>query len=477
MLETEKNIQIQKDIIEILNDQTTIISTKTLKELLGYSSPNTILAVCKDLQEILKNLYPDGSVLLTINHNGVELIRNFVSLEELYQKFNQSELLFEIFAAVFFNEEVLVADFCQIHGVSESTLARKIRLINDGIKDYDLRIIFSSRMRLKGNEVKRRLLFYTFLNAFSSQAADQLSGGEISRCIPLARKVARYIDLDLPEEKTIYLSFMLYIINQAIQRGDPVVFLHTEKMLLGHFAMPPLPDFLSVWSGDDWRFFLISLYCSELFDFSLCLKKPVEHIEELKRDWLSAFFQYFPLKCNEQPAFDLNAFFYKQTISNDFLRLNDPLFHFLSPFNKRNTLFGDPFYQERFLQFWETFSAQHPSWRTDHMQFLSFFLCNYFCPFSCYKPRVVLSLSSSFNHLAEGFLKSILENYFQNKFELRFAADLEKSDLFIYASSLNEESRSAGERALLVHFPINEKDLQLLDDAFTVICQKKYKIE
>ena len=310
MLETEKNIQIQKDIIEILNDQTTIISTKTLKELLGYSSPNTILVVCKDLQEILKNLYPDGSVLLTINHNGVELIRNFVSLEELYQKFNQSELLFEIFAAVFFNEELLVADFCQIHGVSESTLARKIRLINDSIKEYDLRIIFSSRMRLKGNnEVKRRLLFYTFLNAFSSQAADQLSAGEVSRCIPLAKKVACYIDLDLPEEKKIYLSFMLYIINQAIQRGDPVVFLHTEKMLLGHFAMPPLPDFLSVWSGDDWRFFLISLYCSELFDFSLCLKKPIEHIEELKRDWLSAFFQYFPLKCNEQPAFDLNAFF------------------------------------------------------------------------------------------------------------------------------------------------------------------------
>ncbi|MDU6523210.1 MAG: helix-turn-helix domain-containing protein, partial [Enterococcus sp.] len=141
MLGMDKNTLLKLQIIEILDCLQTPITLKELQMKIGHSSLGTIRMNCKELQGIIYNLYFEDGYSLNLRMNngrGIQLERSSTNLQSLITYLYKSDLAFVILQKVLAERKLSAIQFCMDQTISESTLRRKIKEINQELAHYHL---------------------------------------------------------------------------------------------------------------------------------------------------------------------------------------------------------------------------------------------------------------------------------------------------------------------------------------------------
>ncbi|MFR3734096.1 MAG: helix-turn-helix domain-containing protein [Enterococcus sp.] len=226
MFGLEYRTLLQRDILEAIDSFDHSVSVEDIKEILGYSNSVTILKTIKELSDLIDETYTDSHYsmkLLNPKKGYYRLERYSTNLQSIFQAIFSQDFAYNLINTLIEKRSISSVEICQELNISESTLQRKVRLINQEIKDYGVYISCSEKVQFKSDELKVRLFSYVFLWSTNRQFSNVSIGYNLSNYLYTSEEVLKYLGAVYDPLKIEILSFWIFIYSNAIARKQELV--------------------------------------------------------------------------------------------------------------------------------------------------------------------------------------------------------------------------------------------------------------
>lgn len=468
MFGLDRGNALKINIVETLEAAGEIVSASTLHELLSFSNL-TILSTAKELQDDLVRIYPQGEVRLVIDKNGLLLQRHGSSLQYFFANVFSADSSYTIIRDLFLRRKIITDELGSAHGLSPSTLRRKIADINLIFKGYNLHISVSKFTTLNGSENDIRLMFFTFLSAIHKQFSrvPWIEGKEVF--LKQAHDILEYLSLPSYSYNSDITAFWLYIQAMADELADSTLDAK-QFALLDDFNIPEKPDFLADWTQTSWYFFYLSLYVSGKYDISLLYPESFEHhYETTAAHWIEVFEANFT-SLNRRKKKKATQKIYQQVLTSLFFTVNGDMTAMVKTFDYAQFAEEQPTYAKLFDTFWSeyTTTADNQSIVSPYYKTMSVLLALTVCPITEMLPEVDIYFLSNQNHLTETYLKQQFIQLLQNDFNIVFSSNPINADIILSPSPVPDDFEHYNKPSLLIRIPFRKSDL----DEFTIVAKR-----
>lgn len=462
-----KSLLLKRDIMYILDDQKSFITTTELQKQLGYSSQSTIKKTCRELQQEILEMYPDKEIDLQIHkREGVKLDQIDSKLQEFWRNFFFQDISYQIYYAVLFHKQYDFDKFCIEHHISESTLKRKVRTINTFLTKYELHISVASGIKINGAEHRIRNFSLIFLFLAHRQFNNIPWIKEKNKYSMRAGQINHYLKLGLDENQLNVLSIYFFINHYAVENDLELSFSEGILEIFDNIIYPIKPSFLKEWSTVDWQFFLVSLYALDFFNFSIALDfqniysiyppNPANH-------WIDVFEEYFrEMSLSEKSA--IIDIFYRRRIANLFFPFDEyalKLFQFFD-FEKKKRNY--PLYIRTFNKFWNEF-VEYPGVLSNEFARLdNLMTCMFYHPLQLLLPEVKIYFISDYSKLFSNFIKEQIKTRFRNKYLIEFVSVLDDADVTVSLIQISNDRSIGNNPHVLISDRLSHNDFMRIEN-------------
>lgn len=465
----DKSLWMIRDIIRILSEQETFISTSYLLELLGYSNLGQVKKLCAELQEYIQESFSENEFeLITSTRNGIRLKTHAGrNAQNLMDFIGSKDLAFEIYKSVLFERVVSTEDFCQENFVSASTLQRKIIKINEEVNKNSIHLSFSrQKFSIHGKESTLRSFAFIFLYVKHRQISNVPWIKNKDYYLDLSSKIADHLELSFRSTQLESFSLFLFIFETAIQQGHAFIFEKENLPYKKDLKFPTKPPFL-LWGEEEWQALLLMTYNSNIANYNIPIDTSAfysDDFEELITEWINCFEQHFAPFDMKQRAF-LSQNLLKQYFSDYMFTVDEILMKTFPAVDFRLIEQTQPFYMHRFNNFWQSLSDKPASFKISNLKTQSFLLCEYFFPLRNSQPEVKLYVFTDLTALSLHRIQDTIQVYFSNKYKITIVSTLEEADVIVGNINFREESLSEDQNFVMTRLQLAFRDFLNIDTA------------
>lgn len=462
----DRDFLLKSQLLQLLDNAHDFLTTSEISKQIPQFSLDVIQQTCRTLKEDFSIFFPEPACEFIISKRyGIRLIRRDITLKRLINHYAQQDLAFILIQNLFLYREIGSIDFYEEHHISESTLRRKVRSINQTINQYNIHITFAQKIKLTGSEFAIRSFYFSFLFLLYRQLSSLPLLDEQGVFESRSLKILNYLEISLTIREFDVFALVYYTYEHGVYSGVPLQLSEEETNLFQQFHFPAKPSFLNTWSLIEWQFFLLFLYSSELFyhNFRVSLKDSAftEALED-STNWIHAFQQTFqPLNVRQQQAI-FHAISKYITLSY-FVFIRDEIFFLFRIVNYEMLEQASPSYYKRFLEFWETFKKQSPALDSNLFCLKSFTLMTYFSPLIAPLEPIAIAIYSEFAGFLSKYLIDRLTIQFQARYQITFVESFLDADLVISTTPLHPDEL-LGTPTIVVEPTLNTMDFLLIQD-------------
>lgn len=474
----DKDFLLKNQLLQVLDNASNYLTSSEIAAQINGISADIILQTCRSIRDDLQKHEELEDCRLEIHQTlGIRLLRKEMPLKKLIDFYAKQELAYILIQELFHYRELVSYDFYENQHVSESTLRRKIKAINQSLNKYHIHITFAQKIKLVGSEIAIRSFYFYFLFLVYRQLPAVPGIEKRGFFESRTQKIQDYLNLTLTPKEFNLFALIYYTHEHGVHSGVPLHPSEEEKKLFNQFHLPPKPAFLNNWSLDDWHFLLLFTTATDLFHHTFDVKavdliKPLFSFES--KIWIQAFqMSFHPLTSEEKElayqtvskARILSTFI---SIEDDFFRLFR-LIHF-EVFKQQN-----PYFYKRFQQFWDDFGTKVPILHTNTFKFTSLMLAIHFAPLDTRLYSLQVAVYSEVSSLFAKYLTDRLSTKFKIKYDLHFVDDFEEADLIISTSSLSIEEQN-DVPTIIIDPLLNQNDVLRIDQAIQQMIQKEQNL-
>lgn len=476
----DKNTLLKRKIIDTLDEQPHPLTYKELAEIIQTSSVGTLQGICQELTELMEQLYPDRScsVIIQKEKRGttLQLIRSSDNLQLFYDYLYSSDWAYEILQTLLIERKTSTVLFCMNHGLSESSLKRKIKEINLEILDFDLRITCAKQLSLKGPESKIRAFHYIFLRSVHRQFFTIPAMKNLAAYHQTAVDISNYLgvseDLSLVER----FSYWVLITHLARSKGQNLKLSPSDLRIMNTLDFPEQPTFLTHWLTEDWNFLLAMVHCSLSENFQLSLKSEQLVIDSPQHTWLQLFQKYFRWVTEEEKQF-IYVKLNQVTMTMHFFPLSSTFLTTLQAFVGLSDLTEMyPLYFQHFDAFWVEWSQEFPELAEDMFRIFSLSTCISIMPMDELLPEIAIYIYSETSDSFKQYLKIKLNYYYSNRYALKFLDNAKDADLLISTVPIDRKNAAPQQKHLVVRARVSQKDLDNIAECLQELCENQLSI-
>ncbi|MGM0215892.1 helix-turn-helix domain-containing protein [Enterococcus sp. AZ109] len=460
----DKNTLLKRKIIDTLDSQTQAFTYKELAETIQIASVSTLHTICRELADLIDELYPDHSCSLVIrkeNHGTtVTLQRSSDNLQKFYDYLYSSDMAYKVLQTLLIERKTSTVLFCINHGLSESSLKRKIKDINHEISAFDLRITCAKQLTLRGPEVKIRAFHYIFLRSIHRQFFTIPSLRNLDLDYQLAEEIAE--ELKVSHDPTLVERFAYWVLitRTALSKGKTLHLSPDDLDILATLQLPDKPLFLTHWSTQDWSFLVTVVYCSLSENFQLPMREENLENPSLQQSWIQLFQKNFRLLTRKEERF-VRMKLNQLTVTMYFFPLSGSFLTTLQTFvglEELSELY--PLYLRRFESFWQEWSQHLPSDDLEMFHMFSLSTCISIIPMDELRPEIAVYIYSETSDSFKQYLKIKLNFYYSTRYALVFVKTPEEADLLISTVPLLTKYCPYQQKLLVVRARVTPKDLE-----------------
>lgn len=464
----------QISIIEKLDELTEPITATNLAKEIHYGTPPTVLGLVKEIKSIVDKHYDQEDLALIINYKGILLMRKSGNLNKLYNQLLAADLGYEIIKCLILDKKINTHNFCVAFGVSESTLKRKLKLLNHLVKEYEFHITCSNKIGVKGNELNFRIFSFIFLASIHPQLKeiDWVKGK--SGYIEQAKEIMAYLSdqffyKKLEESQIQLLALWLYLTNMSESKSREAAFTKEQATIIKNMKSIEKPAGLSQWSISNWQFLLVGLYCYQFSDFPI--REDVFETAHLPNkyhafgyNWIRIFQENFVQLTQQQRSY-LKYQLHRIYVADNFMRVDQKVFPTLNYNNIFQLKEHYPGYSMRFENFFSVLGSYYPELQLADFKVKFLRICLALYPLEKTILTIkVLYFSSQYSNF-DDTAKENLKIYFSNRYYLLFTDDPEEAEVIISTVDQENFTEVQLKRAIFIRSPFLEKDLMNIDRA------------
>lgn len=418
-----------------------------------------------ELQAELKEYYLLNEIQLIVDEkHGLYLKKQHGDSPLNIAAVGDDQFFTRIIQEVFTREDWTLDDLCDNLFISHSTAKRKIRLLNQQLAAFDLRITSSTYVRLIGKERHIRS-FYTLFSYLSYQKLSfypYLNEEENNNYQEIVQRIRPVFEQQISclHKDFFTLFFALHDLRVKNNQHITTIIADAPKSLLE--ILPQKPVELADWSEEDWAFFVICLFLfNAVTPNSFQLASIQERLFVPERESWQLFFQN-QFNLTDDSTFEavqvhlIRIFLFTSLFPN-----NNYLFH-LFPFT--NYLIfeqNQPLYNHCFQCFWHLFIGKFPGYSTTYFKMQSFLLMRYLIPRSPKANQIRIYLASEFTEFYQSNLQLSIQEYFCHMYEFNWVENESEAELIVHTFSFFE---NIFEKPSLFLSPfMKEQDYHLLD--------------
>lgn len=473
----DKDFLLKNQLLQILDNAPNYLSSSELSAHMTGISVDIIQQTCRSIRDDLQNLYQPEECRLDIHPTlGIRFFRREIPLKQVIDFYATQELSYILIQELFHYRELISYDFYEEQHVSESTLRRKIKVINQSLNKYHIHITFAQKIKLTGSEIAIRSFYFYFLFLVYRQLPALPNIAEQGFFESRTSKIQDHLKLTLTPKEFNVFSLLYYTNEHGIHSGIPLGLTEAEKTLFNQFDLPVKPFFLNNWSLDDWQYFLIFTASTNLFQHDFEVKsrnliKPLFTFES--KTWIHAFqLSFHQLTSEEQELI-------YQTVSKDsilttFISIEDEFFRLFRMIDFEIFQQRNPYFYKRFQQFWDDFRVKVPNLDTSTFKFTSLMLAIYFAPLDTQLYSLQIAIYSEVSSLFAKYLADRLNAQFKVKYDFHFTDDFEQADLIISTFPLSQEE-TGNTPSITIDPLLNQNDLLRIDQTIQQFIKDEQK--
>ncbi|MDB1730386.1 helix-turn-helix domain-containing protein [Enterococcus avium] len=470
---------LKQEIICILYEQKDYVSSEKIVELLGYSNSQMVKKKCQELIEIIYNYHLDDEIkLITTRNKGIKLTCSTNNdLQKITEYIFLEDLAYNIYSDILFERLIVTTSFCKKNFISESTLQRKVKHLNNFLHKYKLHISFSSVLKINGSEVAIRnftFLFHFFIHRrFSS--IPRLSPEQKKTCYERTKDIEEVLHFDLNSAQREILAVLLFVNSNAAAKNKHILFTEQQNQMIHLLSVTNKPSFLMDWTQRDWIFFLVSIYCYDFNNIHLELHPNYDVLSLFLKEadlWMTLFqYSFVPLSDHSKQFIKEELF--KQYIIQNLFYIDENLIKKLFNINLEEVARNQPFYMQKFFEFWTFFKMNTLFFDTYQFKISSLLLCTYVLPFKDFLPTISIYFYSDLPQLNHNYLLNNVIFNFSNQYIIEYVSDIQYADLVISTTSYLESHLLAEQDFVVIRPDLPKIDLKKLEGMFKKIVKKR----
>ncbi|MHC5267689.1 helix-turn-helix domain-containing protein [Enterococcus sp. LJL98] len=441
MFRITKDVWLKRDILEVLDNQSKPIYFYELLVDFPQISLSTLQKKCHELQQEVKECYPQGDVAILIDkRRGIQLVRETNNLQKIIESLIKKELPYITVKHFIFTETIDTAALCDQLSISNSKLRRQLAQMNRIINGYDLHMTVSHQIKIFGSEAMRRSLTILMLSLAHRQFSniDWVDNQEFY--LKQAMKIANYLKLPTNHSYIESIALTSFVNEQAIRRGRAVFFQNESQALIEQIDFPKKPFFLAHWDENDWIYFFLTIYSTAFSSLDLKIKKSFRETffkSPLYLDWLQLFEKHFtPLKSEQKKQVSQNLL--REHLTLSVLKINYVFFSAYTIKTLHHLEIAHPRYYHIFSDFWEAYTQLHPDFELQQTKMNNLFICQSLIPIDHYLPKIKLFMDTNLMYALEKLMEQKISDALANKYVLTFTEKVEEADFILttYTPSL-----------------------------------------
>lgn len=458
--------RVKKDLLLLLNNHHDFVTTQLLVAQIGYANQYVVKKALNELLEEIRDAFDPEELSLKINkHRGVHLYSRDGNLYDALNMIMSKDTGYLILITMLIKRNVPTSDLCDTLFISESSLRRRIKDINQQMAFYDLRLTFSKTIRLHGPEHHIRILTFSLIFYIHRTLAGLPFSVDIQPYNTLAHQVSQQLQLQTNSHQETILAMLLFVADPAIRGGKHVILPIQQLLFYQDMLIPDKPAFLSHWSPDDWSFLFIAILSADWAGFSLDINLP-KTINETQtaasQSWLLAFETVFgEIRSERSRAISqIN----RQLLANLFFRLDDALFELFHLNDYQNIQRLYPAYTKTFEGAWTIFVTQHPEFDTHYAKQTNLLLCVYLFPIQHVLPEIHLYNHSYVPMTMKHYIEERIKGHFFDRCKIRFMEHIEEADLIIGTHKV-EATQAVHQQTVIIEASLSACDLARIEQA------------
>lgn len=460
----KRKTQLKRALFLILDEESLFCGWKNLSQQLRFDL-ESLKQLAYELQKELNDYYLSSEIELIIDEqHGLCLKKQYGEAPLNIAAVGHDPLFLRIIQEVLAREDWTLEDLCDSFFISPSTAKRKIRLLNQQLAAFDLRITNSTYVRLLGKERHIRS-FYTLFSYFSYQNFafnPYLNEEEKNHYQETIQSIRQVFNQQISCLHKDFLALFFGLHDLRIKSGQHITTILADAPESLLEILPQKPVELSDWSEEDWVFFVIFLF---LFNVVTPNPDQLAFLQEKlfvpeRTAWQLFFKKQFNL--TDDCAFEtiqvhlIRIFLFTKLFPN-----NNYLFHLFPFTNYLSFTQNQPVYNQYFDRFWSLFIDEFPSYSTTYFKMQSFFLMRYLIPRSPRANQINLYLASEFTEFYQSNLQLAIHEYFCHMYDFNWVQQENEAEIIIHTFSFFE---NIFEKPCLFLPPfMKEADYYLLD--------------
>lgn len=427
---------LKLEIINLLERQTTYISSSYLTEKLQLSSQSTIKKICQELQCDIQKLYTPEQFEMIINQRyGIKLIRqDHINNLKLIEFIITNDLAYEIIQELCLKRTINTTQFCLDKHVSLSQLRRKIKEINYTFNKINLHISIATNMKITGNESRIRTLFFGILFFVHRKITNLTWLSSKFEYREQTQKIFDYLELKINNAYLEIITISYYINSYSISNNYTLDQEINNNPYFQKIKIKEKPIFLAHWSDCEWKFMLLSIF---IFDPST-MESTIEldSLREMSAPknaslWIEAFENEFSTITETQKRL-IDFRFYKHLIAKQVMQIDDFILETLHQFDYEFIGKSYPLYLKKFNQAWQVFSKYADNYfLSDYFKSECLVLSFTLLPQQTYFPKVKLFLYTEHTQPFNTYIEDQIKTYFCNRFSLEFVQNQNTAQIII----------------------------------------------
>lgn len=478
MFGLSSSTRLKQEIICILYEQKDYVSSEKIVELLGYSNSQMVKKNCQELREIANHCYLNGEVELSMVRNkGIKLTCSTNNdLQKITEYIFLEDLAYNIYSDILFERFIITTVFCKKNFVSESTLQRKVRHLNNYLHKYKLHISFSSVLKINGSEVAIRNFTFLFLFSIHRRLSGipRLSSEQKTSCYERTKDIEEALQFYLIPTQREILAVLLFVNCTAAAKNKHILFTEQQTQMIHLLSVTNKPSFLMDWTQRDWIFFLLSVYCYDFNNIRLELHSNYDALPLFVKEaelWLTLF-QYSFVPLSHQNKQFVKEKLFKQYLMQHMFYIDENLIKKSLNIDLDKIACNQPFYMQKFYEFWTSFKMNSRFFDTSQFKISSLLLCMYVIPIKDFLPKISIYFYSDLSQLHHNYLMNSVIFNFSNQYTIDYVSDIQDADLAISTTSYLESQLSAEQDFVVIRSDLPKIDLKKLEDMFKKIVQK-----
>ncbi|NLM67697.1 MAG: hypothetical protein GX180_11090 [Enterococcus sp.] len=460
----KRKTQLKRAIFLSLDEQASFSDWSQLRQQLKIEQ-DLLQQLAFELQTELKNYYLLNEVELIIDaRQGLFLKKEHGESPLNIAAAGNDDFFIQIIQEVFSREDWTLDELCDAFFISKSTAKRKLRLLNQQLASFEVKITSSTYVRLVGAERHIRS-FYTLFAYLSFQKTafyPYLTEKDHTAYHEKVQKVRQVFKQQISCLHKDFFALFFTLHDLRIRRDKHVLTILADapKSLLVIF--PEKPSELSYWNEEDWAFFVICLFLFNIFtpnETELMFLQQNIFIAE-RNAWQNCFQK--PFNLHDETNFDpIQIHLIRILLFTNLFPKNNYLFHLFPFVNYLSFEQNQPLYNQCFKCFWDLFIAQFPEYATTYFKMQSFLLMRYLIPRNQNPNQIKIYLASELTIFYQSNFQLAIQEYFCHTYEFDWVEDENDAELIVYTFPFFENAFN--KPALYLSPFMKEKDYDLLD--------------